>query len=65
MITGQFADVNKFKVPGLRGLAARAPYFHDGSARSLDDVVRHYDEHFGIGLDGDDRNDLVAFLESL
>lgn len=65
MITGQFADVNRFKVPGLRGLAARAPYFHDGSARTLDDVVRHYDAHFDIGLDRDDRNDLVAFLESL
>lgn len=65
MITGQFADVNKFKVPGLRALATRAPYFHDGSARSIEDVVRHYDEHFDIGLHGDERSDLVAFLESL
>lgn len=65
MITGQFADVNKFKVPGLRALAARAPYFHDGSARTLDDVVRHYDRHFDIGLHRDERHDLVAFLKSL
>lgn len=65
MVTGNFADVNKFKVPGLRGLSARAPYFHDGSARTLGDVVRHYDDHFDIGLSGSERNDLVSFLEAL
>jgi hypothetical protein len=39
MITGKFADVGKFKGPILRGLAARAPYFHNGSAETLQDVV--------------------------
>lgn len=34
----------EFKVPGLRGLLATAPYFHDGSAATVEDVVRHYSE---------------------
>jgi cytochrome c peroxidase len=34
----------EFKVPGLRGLLATAPYFHDGSAPTIEDVVRHYSE---------------------
>ena len=35
MITGKCSDIGKFKGPILRGLAARAPYFHDGSAATL------------------------------
>ncbi|MBX3229668.1 MAG: hypothetical protein KIT84_04975 [Labilithrix sp.] len=65
MITGQFADVNRFKVPGLRGLASRAPYFHDGSAKSLKDVVKHYERFFDTWLSRDEEGDLIAFLESL
>jgi cytochrome c peroxidase len=40
LVTGQWADVGKFKGPILRGLAARAPYFHNGSAQTLNDVVK-------------------------
>ena len=65
LITGLWADMNKFKVPGLRGLSARAPYFHDGSAATLGDVVAHYDRHFGIGFSAEEKRDLVAFMESL
>lgn len=65
LISGLWADMNKFKVPGLRGLSARAPYFHDGSVSTLDDVVSHYDSHFGIGFTSNEKRDLVAFLESL
>ncbi len=65
MITGLFADVNKFKVPGLRGLAARAPYFHDGSASTVAAVVDHYEKELHIGFDRREKEDLVAFLESL
>ena len=65
MITGQWADVNKFKVPGLRGLAARAPYFHDGSAATVADVVSHYEARFSIPFEGDEKRQLVTFLESL
>jgi cytochrome c peroxidase len=65
LITGRFADLGKFKEPGLRGLSGRAPYFHNGSARDLADVVRFYDERFGIGLSAQEQADLVAFLASL
>lgn len=65
MITGQFGDVNKFKVPGLRGLAARPPYFHDGSAATIEDVVAHYEKRFAIEYSSKEKRQLVAFLESL
>jgi hypothetical protein len=65
MITGKFADVGKFKGPVLRGLAARAPYFHNGSAQSLGDVVTFYDARFHIGFTAQEKADLIAFLSSL
>jgi cytochrome c peroxidase len=65
LITGKWADIGKFKGPVLRGLAARAPYFHNGSAAGLDDVVSFYDRRFHIGLGPAQRADLLAFLRSL
>lgn len=65
MISGQFADVGKFKGPILRGLAARAPYFHNGSAQTLMDVVNFYDTRFHIGFTAQEKEDLVAFLSAL
>jgi cytochrome c peroxidase len=65
MISGQCADIGKFKGPILRGLAARAPYFHNGSARTLADVVTFYDQRFKIGLTEQEKEDLAAFLASL
>jgi cytochrome c peroxidase len=57
--------MDRFKVPTLRGLAARAPYFHDGSAAALEDVVDHLDRRFSAGLSADEKRDLVAFLRAL
>lgn len=65
LVTGRWADVGKFKGPVLRGLASRPPYFHNGSARTLADVVRFYDERFSIGLSAREQADLVAFLSAL
>ncbi len=65
MITGRWTDVNKFKGPVLRALAARAPYFHNGSAATLSDVVEFYNRRFSIGLTPQQKSDLVAFLRSL
>jgi hypothetical protein len=65
LVTGRFADAAKFKSPILRGLAARAPYFHNGSAPSLMDVVTFYDTRFSIGFTPQEKSDLVAFLNSL
>jgi len=65
LITGKCADIGKFKGPVLRGMAARAPYFHDGSAATLADVVNFYDQRFGIGFSAQDKTDLVNFLNTL
>jgi cytochrome c peroxidase len=65
MISGNCADIGKTKGPILRGLAARAPYFHNGSAATLLDAVNFYDQRFGIGFTAGQKADLVAFLNSL
>jgi len=65
LVTGKWADIGKIKIPILRGLAARAPYFHNGSAQSLSDVVNFYEFRFGIGFNGTESSDLAAFLSSL
>jgi cytochrome c peroxidase len=65
MITGKCADIGKFKGPILRGLSARAPYFHNGSAATLTDVVNFYDQRFGLHLTDQQKADLVAFLKTL
>jgi hypothetical protein len=65
MVTGKWADVGKFKGPILRALAARAPYFHNGSAASLGEAVEFYDTRFNIGLSDREKADLTAFLRSL
>jgi hypothetical protein len=65
LITGKCADIGKLKGPILRGLAARAPYFHNGAAATLADVVEFYNQRFGIGFTEQQKADLVAFLSSL
>lgn len=63
--TGLFADVSAFKVPTLRGLAARAPYFHNGSAKTVREVVRHYSTVRNFQFTQQEEDDLVAFLNAL
>jgi hypothetical protein len=65
LITGLWKDVGKVKGPVLRALAARAPYFHNGSARSLSDIVEFYDKRFHIAFTSQEKADLIAFLEAL
>jgi hypothetical protein len=65
LVTGKCADIGKTKGPILRGLAARAPYFHNGSAETLLDAVNFYDERFNLGLTPREKADLVAFLRAL
>jgi hypothetical protein len=65
LVSGRCRDIGKFKVPILRGLAARPPYFHNGSAATLDDVMTFYNKRFDIGLTARESADLVAFLRSL
>ena len=65
LISGKCADIGKIKGPILRGLPARAPYFHNGSAATLLDVVEFYNQRFNLGLNPQQKSDLVAFLETL
>jgi hypothetical protein len=65
LITGLWKDIGRIKGPILRGLAARAPYFHNGSAESLSDVIDFYDNRFKIGLTPQEKQDLIAFLGAL
>jgi hypothetical protein len=64
-VTGLWSDLGRFKTPTLRGLAARAPYFHNGIAATLEDVVRHYEKRLGFVFSDQERADLVAFLKAL
>jgi cytochrome c peroxidase len=65
LLTGNCVDVNRIKGPILRGLAARAPYFHNGAAATLDDVVNFYNQRFQMNLTSKEKSELVAFLNSL
>ena len=61
---------NLFKIPTLWGVARTAPYFHDNSAKTLDDVAEHYAFYFRFGTLGfdftpQDQADMVAFLKLL
>jgi cytochrome c peroxidase len=49
----------------FRGLAARAPYFSNGSAETLRDLVVFYDRRFNIGYTSQEREDLINFLSAL
>jgi len=65
LIDGNFDHIGKIKGPILRGLSARAPYFHNGSAKTLLDVVHFYEARFGLTLTSQEESDLVAFLNAL
>jgi hypothetical protein len=63
--SGLWRDIDKFKTPSMRGLAARAPYFHNGNAATLKDVVLHYESALGFQFTAQEREDLVAFMQAL
>ncbi len=60
-----WAEIGTFRAPPLRGLAARAPYFHDSQAARIEDVVGYFDRRFNIGLTEGQKSDLAAFLRAL
>lgn len=63
--TGLWADIGKMAVPPLRGLAQRGPYFNSGQARTLRDVVNHYNARFTFNFTEHEKDALVAFLGAL
>jgi len=76
LITYNVFDIGSYRTPSLRNVALTAPYFHDGSAKTLADVVRFYNgggrqninrewDLSSLALTDDEQRDLVAFLESL
>ncbi len=65
-VTGRAEDRHVFKVPGLRNVAVTAPYFHDGSALSLEEAVIVMGRYqLGRELAGDDVAAIAAFLRTL
>lgn len=76
LITGVVDDptlehVNAFKISPLRGIRHTAPYFHDNSARTLEDVAAHYARFFNVASGGliqltkQDERDIVAYMKLL
>ncbi|MEO8700538.1 MAG: hypothetical protein ABI867_10865 [Kofleriaceae bacterium] len=63
--TGLWSDVGKMAVPPLRGLSSRAPYFDSGQAKTLDDVVNHYNTRFTFNFTPHEKKALAAFLSAL
>jgi cytochrome c peroxidase len=70
LVTGRVEEANSFKIAPLRGIQRTAPYFHDNSARTLEEVAAHYaivlplfDPR--VVLTGQDQADIVAFLKLL
>src|ERR1043166_58659 len=57
LISGKCSHMGRFRGPILRGLAARAPYFHNGLAADLAAVVDFYDSRFAMGLSAQDKTD--------
>ncbi|MEO6338816.1 MAG: hypothetical protein ABIO39_02155, partial [Caulobacteraceae bacterium] len=65
LISGKCNDVGTIVMQQFRGLSARAPYFSNGSAKSLRGVVDFYDRRFNIRYTEQERDDLVNFLSVL
>lgn len=65
LISGQCTDISRIKGPILRGLASRAPYFHNGAAANLSQLVNFYNKRFQIGLTSQQTQDLINFLQTL
>src|SRR5579862_4977711 len=65
LVSGRCADVGSIVMQQLRGLAARAPYFANGSAKTLREVVDFYDRRFDMKLSDSEKEDLINFLGAL
>jgi cytochrome c peroxidase len=65
LTTGKCADIGRITIQQMRGLAARAPYFSNGSARTLRDVIDYYDRRYNIGYSEQDKQDLTNLMSVL
>jgi hypothetical protein len=62
LVTGHCADIGAITMGQFRGLAARAPYFSNGSAKDIRELVDYYDRRFDMRLTGQEKQDLINFL---
>lgn len=65
LTTGKCEDIGKITIQDMRGIAARPPYFSNGSARTLRDIVDFYDRRYNIGLTEQQKEDLTNLLRVL
>jgi cytochrome c peroxidase len=77
LVTGDVRDLNFFKIPTLWGVKNTAPYFHDNSANTLEELMDHYEKHLATFLPrnasyprphvptADDKADIIAYLKLL
>ncbi len=65
LISGLCSDMVRTKGPILRGLASRAPYFHNGAARDLNELLEFYNQRFRMNLTKEEKEQFIAFLNSL
>lgn len=65
LISGRCLDIGAITMQQFRGLAARAPYFSNGSAKDLAALVDFYDKRFEAGYTDQEKRDLVNFLSVL
>ena len=74
--TGNILDIGAFRTPSLRNVELTAPYFHDGSAATLEEVLRFYvkggkknpnrDWQLDpVELTNDEQRDIISFLKAL
>jgi len=62
LISGKCADAGSILMQQFRGLAARAPYFSNGSAATLAELVDFYDRRFAISFSDQEKQDLANLL---
>ncbi len=65
LVGAQRRELQAYRTTPLRALWQHPPYFHDGSAATLPDVVRHYNRVRALGLNAEQQRDLVEYLKSL
>lgn len=65
LTTGRCADVGRITLQSMRGLAARAPYFSNGTAKDLRGIIDFYDRRYSIGYTEQEKQDLVNLLRAL
>ncbi|NUO49503.1 MAG: hypothetical protein HOV80_11670 [Polyangiaceae bacterium] len=69
LITGNPAEANFFRIPTIWGAKDTAPYFHDNSAKTLEDLLQHYSDYFQIvglpALTAQEQSDIIAYMQLL